>query len=432
MVTIVASHNVVPNEPTPNGPLWLSDSDQTVRLGHTPTIYIYKAKHNQDTIERMRNSLGKILVHYYPMAGRLRLAESGRMEVDCNAKGVTLLEAESTKTLDDYGDFVPSDSIKELLPKVDHIPPIEEIPLFIVQLTRFHGDEGLAIALAFSHPLADGVAAIQFINSWAKVARGDTLEPHELPFLDRTIFKFQHSPPRFHHPELNSLPLKLGSSDSILEEKKKIMTKKANDGSVKEGSSPYSRYEAIAAHIWRSASKARQLDENQPTVVRFNGNIRSRLVPPLPWNYFGNALAATVTPKCYVGDIILNPLSYAAQKIRESIELLTNDYIRSQLSVKLGQEQLDFVKGFFKGEGEPRNAPFAGNPNLHITSWMSMPMYEADFGWGKPIYVGLAYVCSQDRALILPSPDGDRSVILSMDFQIAHIQLFKKFFYEDI
>ena len=212
------------------------------------------------------------------------------------------------------------------------------------------------------------------------------------------------------------------------------LKKKANDQPMKEGSRvrPYSRFEAIAAHIWRCASKARELDEKQPTLVRFNSDIRSRQIPPLPRTYFGNALAATVTPRCYVGETLSKPLSYAAQKVREAIEMLTNEYIRSQLDIVLGEEQLDCIKALFSGQGERRNAPFAGNPNLQITSWMSMPVYEADFGWGKPMYFGLAYVSAQDRAVILLSPHGDGSVIVSMHFQIAHMQLFKKYFYENI
>nr|KYP36548.1 Anthranilate N-benzoyltransferase protein 2 [Cajanus cajan] len=125
------------------------------------------------------------------------------------------------------------------------------------------------------------------------------------------------------------------------------------------------------------------------------------------------------------------PLSYAAQKVREANEMVSNEYIRSQSEAVLGQEHLDCIKAFFMGQGERSLAHFPGNPNIQITSWMNLPVYEADFGWGKPIYFGLGYVNSHDRALILLSPEGDGSVIVSIHFQIAHMQLFKKLFYED-
>lgn len=177
------------------------------------------------------------------------------------------------------------ESIKELVPTIDYSQPLE-CPLLVVQLTRFQGDQGLAIGMALSHPLADATAWFPFINKWAKVARGETLEPNEMPFLDRTILEFsQASSPRFDHPELKPLPLILATSNNTIDEKQKKriaallkltsgqveILKEANDESTKQGSisRPCSRYEAIAAHIWRCASKARHLDEHQPTLVRF-------------------------------------------------------------------------------------------------------------------------------------------------------------------
>ena len=112
-----------------------------------------------------KSSLSKILVHYYPAAGRYCYKEGARIELNLNAKGAILLEAEITKTIHDYGDFSPSDSTMELVPIIDYNQPVEEIPLFVVQLTRFQNkDEGLAIGIACSHPLSDGLGAIRFIS----------------------------------------------------------------------------------------------------------------------------------------------------------------------------------------------------------------------------------------------------------------------------
>jgi len=443
MVTIVASHNVTPNQPTPNDPLWLSDSDQIGNLRHVPCVYIYKAKHDKHVTERLINSLSKTLVHYYPVAGRLRLTKSGRMEVDCNAKGVTLLEAETTNTFADYGDFSPSASTEELVPKVDYTQPIEDIPLVLVQLTRFHGGQGLAIGVVTSHPLTDSTSMMPFVNNWAKVARGEELEPHEIPFLDRTVLKLpqQLSSPTVKLPEWKPVPQARGIEQrkrsaalfKLSSRQVEILRKKANDKASKEGVRPYSRFEVIAAHIWRCASKARASahNSNQPTLVRFSVDIRSRLNPPLPQNYFGNALAKTVTPKCYEGDIISNPMSYAAQKIREAVYVVTEEYIRSQLSVTLGKEQLDSIRAFFMGQGHRANVPYAGDHNILLTSWMGMPVYEADFGWGKPMHYGLASTFQEDRAAILPSSDGD-GVAVTMFFQTKLMQLFKILLYEDL
>ncbi|XP_058782328.1 hydroxycinnamoyl-CoA:piscidic acid hydroxycinnamoyltransferase-like [Vicia villosa] len=451
MATILASYSVTPNEPTPNGSLWLTDLDQVVRLSHTPLLFIYKPKHNQKTriIETLKNSLSKLLVHYYPMAGRLCYTSGGRIELNLNAKGAVLIEAETTKTVQDYGDFSPSDSTKELIPKIDYNQPMEEIPLFVVQVTRFSNKDetfAFAIGIAYSHPLSDGAVFFKLLNSWAKIARGETLDSNEMPFLDRTILKFSHTPlePCFEHIELKPPPLILGRSDANIERKKSItaellkltaeevekLKKKANEIDIPEGSRPFSRHDAISAHIWKSASKARDLETKQESVVRFFVEIRNRIIPNLPKYYYGNALIQA-SARGYIGEITSKPLSYVAKKIREAHELITNEYIRSHIDVIRGFEHLDDARKLFIGS-EGNDAAYLGNPNLHITSWMNFPIYEADFGWGKPFYFGIGYVYPHDRAWILLSPDGDGSVIVCVHFQVELMQLFKKFFYEDL
>lgn len=447
MVTITASYTVTPKKSTPQGRLWLTDLDQLFHLHRTPLIFVYKATNNNTfSIERLKNSLSEILVHYYPMAGRLCITENGRIEVDLNAKGAVLFEAETKKTISDFGDFSPSDSIKQLIPTIDN-KSLEEIPIFAVQLTRFSCNKGFVIGTSFFHVLSDGVGFSSFIKSWAELARSGTFDEKQKPFLDRTMLNFSFShpefliPPRFDHVELNPPPLILGRSDDVVERNKKttaellrlsvkqveILKKKANEidslnGTKLKRSRGYSRYEAIAAHIWRCASKARELEEKQETLVGFNVEIRSKIIPPLSKNYFGNCLISTAT-KGYIGEITSKSLGYVAEKIRKANEMVTDEYIKSQVNVIRSKACLD---------GGDKNAAFYGNPNLRFTSWINMPVYDADFGCGKPVYFGLGYVCPYDRAIILLSSDGDGSVIVCMHLQVAHMQLFKKFFYEDI
>ncbi|KAK7247123.1 hypothetical protein RIF29_42000 [Crotalaria pallida] len=395
MVTITSSYTIIPNEPTPIGRLALSDNDQVASHSSKPNP--------------QNHGLNMEILH-------------------------------------------PNEFTKDLTPAVDYTQPIEELPLLLVQVTRFHGngtnDQGIVIGVSFSHPLCDGLSDIRFVNTWSKMARGGTLDIDELfPSLDRSIIKSPHPPsaPRFDHPELKPFPLMLGSSDNIIEQNKKTVAvtlkltseqveklkKKANDQSPKEGSRPYSRFEVIAAYIWRCASKARQLDQLQPTRLRYIVDIRNRLNPPLPQNYFGNAYSPTTTPKCYIGDIISKPLSYVAQQIREANDLIQNEYIWSQQDFIMSQEQVGDIRASFQFPGEhKKNSPFYGNPNISIGSWMHLKWYDADFGWGKPMNFGPTVVCPSDKAIIIRSLDD--SVIISMHFQEAHMQLFTKFFWEEM
>ncbi|KAI4357041.1 hypothetical protein L6164_001016 [Bauhinia variegata] len=196
------------------------------------------------------------------------------------------------------------------------------------------------------------------------------------------------------------MPLILGSSDNIAERKKETcvallplssdqvlkIKNKANEetavSSLVRATRPYSRYEAITAHIWRSGNKARNHDKQQPTIVRFLGDTRNRLKPPLPRNYFGNAVARMLTPMCSSGEIISNPLGYAPRKYKKELT-------RLQRSTR-------------------------------------------DFGWGKPLYMGPGILNEDGKTFILPSPSEDGSVIIALRFQTAHMEAFQKFFYEDI
>ncbi|XLS61628.1 hypothetical protein HN51_015856, partial [Arachis hypogaea] len=139
------------------------------------------------------------------------------------------------------------------------------------------------------------------------------------------------------------------------------------------------------------------------------------LNPPLPQNYFGNALAPTVIPTCYVGEIISQALSYTTHKRRQAVE-----------------RRWDLIRTPYLERGECReNVPFFENPNVILGSWMRLSAYEADFGWEKPFHFGPGGVCPYDRGVISPR-HGDDDVDAFMHFQVAHIQDFIIKFWEDI
>ncbi|KAJ1390497.1 Transferase [Sesbania bispinosa] len=458
-VSITSSHTVIPSHTTPNDTVLLSESEQINAHNHAFTIYIYRPNHNPTfkiIVDTIRHSLSNILVHYYPLAGRLHITRGGRWELECNAKGVKLLEAQSTKTLDEYGDFEPNDTITELIPKVDYSEPLENLPLLFVQLTKFTCG-GFCVGIAISNVLVDGISGTLFVDAWAKVARGGTLEDSEMPLLNRTVLRsetnFNMASPCFHHPEFKPLPLVLGDTDAMVEREKETtlailkltkdmvekLRKKANEfmeddnqSLGKRGRRPYSRYESIGAHIWRCACKARFGDHNQPTVVYIVAGTRNRLKPPLPSNYFGNATHPSVTPTSFSGDIVSKPLSYGAQKIREAIEVLTDEYLRSAFDFIGSQKNVGWLRPSLNNEGIVE-APFLGNPNLNIWSWISnMPMYGPDFGWGKPIYMGPGAVKGDGKAFIMPGPLDDGSLSIAIRLQTSHMEVFKEYFYKDI
>ncbi|KAM7273698.1 hypothetical protein ACFE04_028362 [Oxalis oulophora] len=81
-----------PTEETKKGLYFLSNTDQ-LRDMIVRTIYCFKSdiKGNENACEVVKKALSKILVHYYPLAGRLTTNSEGKVIVDCTTDGVCFL-----------------------------------------------------------------------------------------------------------------------------------------------------------------------------------------------------------------------------------------------------------------------------------------------------------------------------------------------------
>jgi len=65
------------------------------------------------------------------MAGRLKRDLDGRIKINYNGEGILLVEAIEDSTIDDFGDFVPTMELKQLIPKVNYSEDISSYPLLV-------------------------------------------------------------------------------------------------------------------------------------------------------------------------------------------------------------------------------------------------------------------------------------------------------------
>nr|KYP54274.1 Anthranilate N-benzoyltransferase protein 1 [Cajanus cajan] len=89
-VSLKGCYTVKPWEKTWCGRLALSELDQTGQVTHVPTLYFYHPPENcmYSTIaSTLRDSLSRVLVPFYTLAGRLHWINNGRLELHCNASG---------------------------------------------------------------------------------------------------------------------------------------------------------------------------------------------------------------------------------------------------------------------------------------------------------------------------------------------------------
>ncbi|KAM3297128.1 hypothetical protein ACQJBY_039148 [Aegilops geniculata] len=125
-VQVMESSFVTPTADTPTRAIRLSPFDlMLASRGYTPLVHFYRRPETAGDdffdVTRLKTALGKALVPFYPLAGRLRAGADGRLEIDCNGKGTLFLVAHSRLTMDDFSDFKPSSKQRRLfVPLVNH------------------------------------------------------------------------------------------------------------------------------------------------------------------------------------------------------------------------------------------------------------------------------------------------------------------------
>ncbi|KAH6555256.1 hypothetical protein KP509_1Z269900 [Ceratopteris richardii] len=188
----------------------------------------------------------------------------------------------------------------------------------------------------------------------------------------------------------------------------------------KQSGVTYSTYEVVSAHVWKCVSQARMLRNEQETKLYIATDGRSRLKPPLPEGYFGNVIF-TATPMARAGELIEKGLSFGAGNIRRALERMDDEYLRSALDYLELQPDLEVLV---------RGAHTFKTPNLGITSWTRLPIHEADFGWGRPIFMGPAGIPFEGLVYLLPSPFKDGGLSVSLALSSLHMPAFLKIFYK--
>ncbi|KAK8967530.1 Shikimate O-hydroxycinnamoyltransferase [Platanthera guangdongensis] len=297
------------------------------------------------------------------------------------------------------------------------------------QVTHFKCG-GASLGVGMQHHVADGHSGLHFINSWSDVARGAGISL--LPFIDRSLLRSRHPPsPSFPHIEYQpppSMPAPVAafspkSSPADATAAVGLFTISRHQLAALRSKSPdcysFSSYALLAAHVWRCVCVARGLLPDQPSKMYIATDGRQRLEPPLPDGYFGNVIF-TATPVATAGELA-EGIGAAAARIQAALSRMDDKYLRSALDYLEVQPDLTALV---------RGAHTFKCPNIGITSWSRLPIHDADFGWGRPIFMGPGGIAYEGLSFVLPSPTGDGSLSLSISLQPDHMVRFKDIFYK--
>ncbi|KAH7434859.1 hypothetical protein KP509_06G038300 [Ceratopteris richardii] len=272
-----------------------------------------------------------------------------------------------------------------------------------MQVTRFPADEGFILGVAHSHIVADGTSLWHFLKSWGECTRGVPLSMH--PVHMREAFGPDNlilPPPCAEEDKGNGFfeMLEADSGKNNLVQRdfhftSEMVTKlkqMAND-SLSAEHKPFSSLQAVTAHIWRHVIAVTDLDKNEKSIFFVIANMRSRLNPPLPEGYFGNAIirdGAIARKEELQGE----SLGATALRIKELIDSLDDTKTRSFYGKV---EVLPFEKVL---EGIDFSMF-----SLQVSSSPRFPVYDVDFGLGKPLCARCPFIHGAGEMMWFPGKD---------------------------
>ncbi|KAI4995132.1 hypothetical protein ZWY2020_035035 [Hordeum vulgare] len=392
---------LAPARATPRESKPLSDIDnQAVMWFYSTVIHLYRGNPSKGLIDpavTVRAALAEALVHYYPLAGRLREEAGRKLAVDCAGQGVMFVEADADIVIDDLGDvrYPPFPRSEEFV--YDHhvcrAPPsgvplvlaaIVDQPLMYVQVTRLKCGS-FTVCHQSAHCISDAAGLAQFWKAVGELARGASA-PSVPPVWDREIFNARQPPlPSFPHDEYRE-PADGCNGDPIASTPSRDMARvqfsfgpgaiAALRRQLAPGAAPASQFDLVAACVWRSRTAALGYAPGDEVRLMMAVNARGRRMDvfgrEVPAGYYGNAFAFTVA-RCAAGELCGRELGYAVGLIRAAKATVTYEYMRS-------------VAELMVLEGRP---VIARKRTFGVSDLSHAGFDEAEFGWGKPVYSGV-------------------------------------------
>lgn len=415
---------IPPSEPTPTHALPLSalDSQLFVRFNFK-FMFVYKPGHEVDraTItDNFKSGLGRALIPYYPLAGRIRhRADGSGLEVDCRAQGVLFIEAVSDSTASSEFDKAPkfTEQWKDLL-ALHAEDTLKGDPVLVLQLTWL-SDGGATLAVGLNHCMSDGTGIGEFLNSLADLAQGkrtlDELKPQ--PIWSRHLLDPRPFDPSrdysLSHPEFGSLE---DVSDGYLssgyarEEFVPIFVSfdrnKINELKKLAGSTP-TAFDVVAALVWRSWARSLNLPSNQKVKLIFSMSIRQRVEPRIPSGYYGNGFILAYA-EASVGDLNEKGAAYAVELVMKAKARVGEEHVREIIdAVSWNRANVDKVGA------------------LLMTSWSRLGFEDVDFGLGKAVNV--VPPCPNNICKLLPLPTMGNAIRASLAVPSGSVDKYLQF-----
>ncbi|KAL8135571.1 putative acetyltransferase At3g50280 [Apium graveolens] len=349
----------------------------------------------QAFLDRLKHSLSVTLSHFYPLSGRLatkitRDPQSYVVYIDCiNSPGAKFVHAKVNLRVSDIlsPTYVPC--IVEHF--FDHYKAVNHdghsLSLLTLQVTEL--TDGVFIGCSQNHSVVDGSSFWQFVNTLSEVFQDDKIlgsdQEETLNIISRSPNQERWFPdgcgplcslPFTHHDQFISRYEAPELTKRIFHFSVAALARnkaKAN-ALCKDRGITISSLQALSALIWRCVTRIRMLPKDHIIKCFTTVNIRSKLKPPLPPNYYGNCsqAAGKVTT---AGELLENDLGWAAAQLTEAIAKLDDNAARETLAKWL--QNPSFYRT--RRSVNPDMIIFGSSPRFN--------MYGNEFGLGKAVAV---------------------------------------------
>ncbi|KAF7126441.1 hypothetical protein RHSIM_Rhsim11G0039800 [Rhododendron simsii] len=227
--------------------------------------------------------------------------------------------------------------------------------------------------------MSDAAGLVQFLSAIAEFAQGkEVTAPSVSPVWQKELLSARH-PPRItclHHEYEQVLDTNNNDANSTPIQKPFFFGPK-EIRAIRNHLPPHasaSTFEVLTACLWRCRTRALALDPNNTVRVSclFNGRSLPGLI--VAQGYYGNVITypAAVSK---AGKVCSFPLEYTVELVKMAKPQMTAEYFRS-------------VADLMVIKGRPLYTVAAGN--FIVSNVRHLGLDTVDFGWGKPVYGGIA------------------------------------------
>ncbi|KAF9668225.1 hypothetical protein SADUNF_Sadunf15G0107000 [Salix dunnii] len=451
-VQILSRKLITPSSPTPRHlqKLKISWLDQFLSPhNYLPFIFYFPSHGDENNVERskqLQNSLSETLTIFYPLAGRYI---DNNLIVHCNDKGVGYTEAKVSGCLSQFleGGELETELRNRLAP---HPVQPDNSALVLIQFNMFESG-GVAIGLCVTHRAADAYTVFTFVRTWATVlsftqmpslmckiknslniylvancipepvlpsalinSSSSSTESTQHTACRLGVDKVPHAP-SFQLPSFFPSRDTISSPNRFINRNHKIVVMKrfvftgpalsklkaVVSGSV-NGSHQPTRIEVVTAVIWKTSAMVARAKHGRlrPSLLSHTFNMRGKIAMPVPDNSCGNFINVALShfteddeSKVQLHDFVDRVYNGIKKMVSDCAKVSTDD----ELFVMAEKIRIETIKAFTRSEMD-----------LYMfNSWCRMPVYEADFGWGKPGWVSGLYVPGVEMVFLVDTKDGD-------------------------